>query len=101
MITSTSGEGRIRHFLTTEDTTLVDCLVRNLGLGTDEAHRLLSFAAVYLERRRITSERAVSPGQYIRVHLKPRRFPVDRIDWQKTIVYQDEKFVVVNKPAGI
>lgn len=87
--------------MTTEYATLVHCLVRNLDLSHDEAKQLVSFGAVYLDRRRTTSDAPVSPGQYIRVHLKPRRFPVDGIDWRKKIVYQDAAFVVVNKPAGI
>lgn len=79
----------------------MQCLVQDLGLNRDEAQELLTFGAVYLERRRITSDQALTPGQYIRVHLKPRRFPVVGIDWQSRIVYQNADFVVVNKPAGI
>src|SRR5262245_17499795 len=96
-----AGQDRIRHFLARDRTTLGPCLVQSLGLSVDEARRLISFGAVYLERRRTTSDCPVSPGQYIRVHLKPRRFPIDGIDWRKNIVYQDAEFVVVNKPAGI
>jgi len=98
---ASTGQGRIRHFLATEETTLAHCIAENLGLSLDEAQELITFGAVYLARRRATSDCAVSSGQYLRVHLKPRRFPVDGIDWRKTIVYQDTKFVVANKPAGI
>jgi 23S rRNA pseudouridine1911/1915/1917 synthase len=84
-----------------EDATLSHCLAGSLELSSDEAGRLISFGAVYVERRRTTSDCAVFPGQYIRVHLKPRRYSVDGIDWRKRIVYEDTELVVVNKPAGI
>src|SRR5262245_18743207 len=101
VITSMTDQDRIRHFLTSKDSTLIRCLEEVLGSNIDEVRQLMSFGAVYLERRRTTSDCPVSPGQYVRVHLKPRRFPIDGIDWRKTIVHEDEEFVVVNKPAGI
>ena len=80
---------------------LIDCLAHHFGLRIEECERLISFGAVYQDRQRINSNRLLSPGQYIRVHLHPKRFPVDGIDWTKTIVHDDKEFVVVNKPAGI
>jgi 23S rRNA-/tRNA-specific pseudouridylate synthase len=35
------------------------------------------------------------------VHLKPKRFPVQRVDWHTVIVAAQEEFLVVNKPPGI
>jgi 23S rRNA pseudouridine1911/1915/1917 synthase len=63
--------------------------------------RLVSFGSVYVDRKRVSSDQALAPGQYVRVHLQPRRYPVAGIDWQTTIVHHDENFIVVNKPAGI
>nr|AFK83590.1 pseudouridine synthase [uncultured bacterium] len=97
----TSSKGRVGHYVAKEATTLVECLVQHFGLTTEEGERLVSFGSVYQDRQRVDSDRALSPGQYIRVHLNPKRFPVEGIDWATTIVHRDKAFVVVNKPAGI
>ncbi|HET9216295.1 MAG TPA: RNA pseudouridine synthase [Terriglobia bacterium] len=66
-----------------------------------QAERLLSFGAVYHERQRVTSDRLVTRGQYVRVHLHPKRFPVADFDWQACVVFHGDNFVVANKPAGV
>ena len=96
-----SSKGRIGHYIAKEETTLAECLVRHFGLTGEDIERLLSFGAVYQDRQRVSSDRTLSPGQYVRVHLNPRRFPVDGIDWRGTVVHHDANFIVVNKPAGI
>jgi len=79
----------------------MECLAGHFGLTGEEGQRLLSFGAVYQDRQRVNSDRSLSPGQYVRVHLRPKRFPVGRVDWRATVVHQDDEFVVVKKPAGI
>lgn len=79
----------------------MECLVRHFGLTKEEAGRLLTFGAVYQDRQRVSSDRRLAPGQYVRVHSQPKRFPVESIDWGSTIVHRDKEFLVVNKPAGI
>jgi len=100
VLTATTSQGRIGHCRTKNAGTLLECLA-TFGLSSEEGECLLSFGAVYLERRRVRSNRTLLPGQYVRVHLQPKRFPVDTVDWQATIVHQNDRFVVVNKPAGI
>jgi 23S rRNA pseudouridine1911/1915/1917 synthase len=92
---------RIGHYLSKNEKTLVECLVGHFGLTTEEGQHLVSIGAVYQDRQRAKSDQALLPGQYVRVHLQPKRFPVERIDWRKTAVHHDEDFLVVNKPAGI
>jgi 23S rRNA pseudouridine1911/1915/1917 synthase len=96
-----SSKGRIGHYVAKEETTLAECLVRHFGLTSEEVERLISFGSVYQDRQRVTSDRALLPGQYVRVHLTPRRFPVEDIDWPGTVMHQHSDFIVVNKPAGI
>ena len=98
---SRTAQGRIGHYLVEKETTLFECLVQQFGLTIDEGERLVAFGSVYQDRRRVNSDRTLSPRQYIRVHLDPKRFPVGSIDWQATVVHHDEDFIVVNKPAGI
>jgi 23S rRNA pseudouridine1911/1915/1917 synthase len=92
---------RIGHYLSKNEKSLLECLVGHFGLTTEQAESLLAFGAVYRDRQRVKSDQALSPGQYIRVHLQPKRFPVEGIDWRATIVHCEEDFLVVNKPAGI
>jgi 23S rRNA-/tRNA-specific pseudouridylate synthase len=96
-----SSKGRIGHYVAKEEATLTECLVRHFGLTSADVERLISFGAVYQDRQRVSSDRTLSPGQYVRVHLQPRRFPVDDIDWRGTVVHHAADFIVVNKPAGI
>jgi 23S rRNA pseudouridine1911/1915/1917 synthase len=96
-----SSKGRIGHYVAKEEATLTECLVRHFGLTSEDAERLISFGAVYKDRQRVSSDQTLLPGQYVRVHLNPRRFSVDGIDWRGTVVHHDKEFVVVNKPAGI
>ena len=92
---------RIRHYLSDGEATLLEFLVHRVALKPEQARRLLSFGAVYHNRERILSDRALSPGEYIRVHVDPKRFPADVVDWPASVIHETDEFVVVNKPAGV
>jgi len=96
-----SSKGRIGHHIAKEDSTLLECLIRHFDLSAEEAGRLISFGAVYHNRQRVLSDTKLTPGQYVRVHLQPRRFPVEAVNWPATVVHQHSDFLLVNKPAGI
>ena len=98
---TTMPQDRIGHYLSKNEKTLLECLVGHFGLTSEQGERLLTIGAVYQDRQRPKSDQALLPGQYVRVHLQPKRFPVERIDWRKAAVHHDEDFLVVNKPAGI
>lgn len=99
-MSTTTAQGRIGHCRIRTPGTLLECLAA-FGLGREEAQWLVSFGAVYHEMKRATSDRTLSPGQYVRVHLQPKRFPVQQVDWQASVKYGDDEFIVANKPAGI
>nr|XP_043608978.1 RNA pseudouridine synthase 6, chloroplastic-like [Erigeron canadensis]XP_043608980.1 RNA pseudouridine synthase 6, chloroplastic-like [Erigeron canadensis] len=43
----------------------------------------------------------VEEGTYVRVHLRPKRFPrCYEVDWKSRIIAVTESYVVLNKPAG-
>ncbi|XP_071689703.1 RNA pseudouridine synthase 6, chloroplastic-like [Rutidosis leptorrhynchoides] len=43
----------------------------------------------------------VEEGTYVRVHVRPKRFPrCYEIDWRSRIIAVTESYVVLNKPAG-
>jgi len=100
-LVSTGGQGRIRHYVAKDEPTLLEFLMHRVGLTRDEGERLVDFGAVYLERRRARSDQPVAPGQYIRVHVQPKRFPVENVHWPDIVVEDADDFIIVNKPAGI
>jgi 23S rRNA pseudouridine1911/1915/1917 synthase len=96
----TTGQGRVGHCRIKSEGMLLESLAV-FGLDHGEGDRLLSFGAIYHERKRVHADRLVSPGDYVRVHLKPKRFPVDTVDWRAVLVEQNDEFLVVNKPTGV
>ncbi|KAK9068920.1 hypothetical protein SSX86_013036 [Deinandra increscens subsp. villosa] len=47
------------------------------------------------------SDQLVEAGTYVRVHVRPKRFPrCYEIDWRSRIIAVTESYVVLNKPAG-
>ncbi len=70
-------------------------------MSSEETQRLIDFGAVYVDDRRIDTNHLLSDGQLLRVHLQPKRFPVAGIAWRDRVVHENDRFVVVNKPAGV
>src|SRR5215831_12798064 len=79
----------------------MECLAQQAGLTREAGECLLAFGAVYLDRVRVDRDLPLLPGQYIRVHFHPKRYPVRDINWPATVVHREEEFVVVNKPPEI
>lgn len=96
-----TSEGRIGHLRTQENSTLAECLAEGFGLTPSDGRRLLSIGAVYVDRERVNADQPLAPGQYVRAHLFPRRFPVEGIDWRAAIAHEAPDFIVVDKPAGV
>jgi len=92
---------RIGHYLAKNEATLLECLQGQAGLGRSTAEWLLQFGAIYVDRQRVHGDRPIGPGQYIRVHFDPKRYPVCDVDWRTSIVHGEDSFVVVQKPPEI
>lgn len=80
------------------------CL-KSTGVTVDELIRL---GAVYVQKpadskpRRILTDVKVTPGDLIRVHPYPRRYPtILDINWKSALIHDSKQYMVVNKPAGI
>jgi 23S rRNA pseudouridine1911/1915/1917 synthase len=99
-LTQFSPQHRIGHCLA-ERESITECLARHIGLSGDTVRWLISFGSVYVDRKRISKDQPLNPGQYVRVHFDPKRFPVAGIDWRAAILHEDESFLVLNKPPGI
>lgn len=100
VLSATTAQGRIGHCRIKEEGTLLDCLA-TFGLTREESEHLLFLGAIYHERERACSDLPVSSGQYVRVHLQPKRFRVEDVDWSAVVHEGNDEFIVVNKPPGI
>lgn len=100
VLSATTAQGRVGHCRVKSEVMLLESLAV-FGVDLEEGQRLLSFGAVYHEGKRARSNRLLLPGDYVRVHLQPKRFPVETVDWREVILAQIDDFLVVNKPAGI
>ena len=120
---------KVRHLVvattTPTTTTVVEYLARELrddGVDATYAEELLDIGAVWFaeappprELRGVARERrarrlaladgaalGVREGNYIRVHVHPKRFPECRaIDWKKCVLKTGDGFVVAHKPARV
>lgn len=99
--TSRGFEYGVRHILSPHSGLIFDVLLGILLIDEAELKSLFELGAVYLNHQRWRENTPVQAGDYIRVHTKPRRFPAHNIDWQQRLIFQNEHFVVVNKPAAL
>lgn len=101
MATSFRASNRIAHHVANEPTTLVECLKNHFKLEEPQANDLLRLGAIYSGNRRVFTNIKMGKGAYVRIHLKPKRFNVNGIDWKNLIIAETKDFVVLNKPCGI
>lgn len=91
----------VRHILSPLAGKLSQSVCEELSISLEEFEFLLNFGAIYYKGQRILEDITVSQQDYIRVHTKPRRFPMELLQKRDLIVFENENFVVLNKPAGI
>lgn len=80
---------------------LIDCICAELNMQRDQIQELLDFGAVYLNQQRIFKNQAVTANDLIRVHKTPRRFNIQDMDWKARIIFDQNDFLILNKPRGI
>lgn len=92
----------VRHFRNSEPISLELLLKASLDLGPMHVRDLLTFGAVYINGKRQLElpSAPLSPGTLVRVHTKPRRYPMNSLNLTQ-IVFENEDFLVFNKPSGV
>lgn len=93
--------GRIGHHVTSEETTVARCLEKHFRLSDKEVGDLFRMGAIYSNKKRVFTDSNLPKGTYLRIHLQPKKFPIDQVDWSRVVVYETPDFLVINKPAGI
>ncbi|HEX4925060.1 MAG TPA: RluA family pseudouridine synthase [Bdellovibrionales bacterium] len=71
------------------------------GVPTKRVMELLALGSVYVEGRRTHEDKHIEEGTYLRLHLKPKRYDLSKIDWSACRVFEDEHMLVVDKPKGV
>ena len=71
-------------------------------LSEDFLMQLHNLGSIYLNDQRLLDHPQIQPGDYLRIHSQPRRFPIPQnLELKKRIVYENEDLIVLDKPAGI
>jgi 23S rRNA pseudouridine1911/1915/1917 synthase len=91
----------IYHFISSGNISLTDLIERELHLSHKEILYLLSLGSIFLNKERVFDSLELKADDYVRVHPYPRRFPIQEIDWGSRIIFENEDFIIFNKPAGI
>lgn len=92
----------VKHHQVVSSGEIATVISQELNLPLALVHELIELGAVYLKGERVVdSQCSVGPGDYVRVHTTPRRFDLSFIQERDLIVFQNDDFIVVNKPSGV
>lgn len=103
------GRGKnygVHHFIVSCTGPLEESLASNLGISVEESDFLLKLGAIYLNKKRLippltTVHTIIKSGDYLRIHSQPRRFQKNLLNWPDSLVFENQDFLVINKPSGI
>jgi 23S rRNA pseudouridine1911/1915/1917 synthase len=94
-----SNDG-VKHFSNTEPVLLSEIVYDTLNINYEDFKALLKMGAIYVENRRQVKDKWILEESLFRVHTKPRRFNANH-PWKSLIVFENDSFLVLNKPSGI
>lgn len=96
----TDSNENVKHFSNPEPGLLSEILYDGLSLNSESFRALLKLGAIYVNSERQVKDKFIPENSLFRVHMKPRRYKCD-FPWNNLIVYENDFFLVLNKPAGI
>ncbi len=81
---------------------LESAIVVVTSLALKNVRDLIHFGAVYVNEKRCVPNLnpQVEVGDRLRIHTNPRRFPIERAEGVR-VIYEDQDFLVVDKPSGL
>ena len=90
------------HLLTKSDSMLIAYLCAEFKtLNPEHLVALLDLGSVYVNDKRVfEAGLRLKSDDRLRVHTQPRRFDCSELS-QKSLLFQDDHWVVVNKPGGV
>ncbi len=96
----TNHDDGVRFFENSEPVLLSEFIHDQLNLNFEKFKELLHLGAIYVDSDRQSKDRWILQNSLFRVHTKPRRYNCD-YPWRSLIVFQNESFVILNKPSGV
>ncbi len=90
----------VKHFYNKKSGPITEILFDSLNLTSEDSANLLKFGAIYINNIRQLKDTNITENNLFRVHTKPRRYNCD-YDWSSRIVYENQDFVIANKPSGL
>ncbi len=104
MLTSVASQGfeyGVKHFICPKTDRAVSLISEVLALPESDIYFLIQLGSVYVNNQRlILVDQEITENSQVRVHTKPRRYTVD-YDWKSLIVFENQDFLIANKPAGL
>ncbi|MFM8316083.1 MAG: pseudouridine synthase family protein [Deltaproteobacteria bacterium] len=91
----------IHHLICDKTISLSEFVRSQLHIDHDKISLLISLGSLFVNKERRFQDSLIHPLDYVRVHPYPKRYPVNEMDWNSRILFQNDQFVLVNKPAGI
>ena len=98
------GRGKnygVEHLLSSESGFLDELLEKRLHLSPERVHFLRDFGSVYVNHKRCLENVQIQRNTYLRVHQNPRRFPTELFQWPEQKVFENESFLILDKPSGL
>lgn len=100
LVSSQGFEYGVKHFYNQRSGLISEILFDALNLNSSEISILLKLGAIYINNERHLNDIFIPENTLFRVHTKPRRYNCD-FDWKPLIVYENEDFIVIDKPSGV
>jgi len=91
---------RIQHFMVNSPVTLKQFLQNEVSLNSDHADFLIKIGAIYQNGQRVLENNQIQIGDLIRCHTEPKRFRSE-ISWDKHLLFENQDFVIFDKPFGL
>lgn len=92
----------VQHLLAAKSGPCLDVLAESLSIPSEKIEFLLKMGCLYWKDQRVHDQHLpIEKGDYLRVHLQPRRFSTADFDIKASVIHQCEDYLVINKPAGI
>lgn len=94
------SDNNVKYFTIQETNLLSEIVYDVLSLNSEGFSALIKLGAIYVNNQRQARDGFVPQNSSLRVHTKPRRFDCN-FRWSKLIVFENDFFLVLNKPSGI
>lgn len=91
----------VYHFIFSDTAgSLLQTLATQFSKLNLDLTQLLQLGSIYVNGMRTQEDLELKSGDYIRLHSLPRRFKVPQ-NLSSNIVFENENFIVINKPSGL